>query len=591
MTTDELTLLIHSLQDQIKKGQEVESELRHQLETLEGQQRELHNDNDYLRQKMSAIQLDNSNYSNSQARLETQLYAQEQDISSLRKEIQQLSKAKRDAEKKLIAESQDYENDKSMWQQREADLYNQIRSLSVNNSNEPRTPRTPRRRSVTGTTLGIMSPFTTGLGDINENNNIIEEQDGSRDERPTPKLASIDSSYAREAKIAQRTIKAQDKLILDLKSELEKQKNLIAKQQSEFQLQSLKLVHLEHEIANVKQLNRSLMEDNESYQILLHEKTMNGEFMMNPIMQVEDNPTMKESASSSSNQGLNLAEELASSIPDWQKESEADQTIQKLNDENKTLQDTNRALQLYMNKILMKIINNKQLEDVLSIDQPSKPSTLVSYSTSNKSSAQKTNKEESGPAPTRTVSISSGSNNKDANRQRRRTISYWGSKAPPSPSTSPSSSSSTSNNKHSSMYSSPTLPPPAAAFPGRHQDGSVIKSISEDRRRHSSLIQQPAPQPERSVSTSTTTTGSSSGWAKALRRMSGIGWSSSAVKEEPTPTASTSTALPTAAFSPNIVNSDSAVSSMNEEDTSRKSSGSSTPSARRSNELGTLDEE
>jgi hypothetical protein len=29
------------------------------------------------------------------------------------------------------------------------------------------------------------------------------------------------------------------------------------------------------------------MEDNESYQILLHEKTINGEFMMNPIMQVK----------------------------------------------------------------------------------------------------------------------------------------------------------------------------------------------------------------------------------------------------------------------------------------------------------------
>ncbi|KAI8336040.1 hypothetical protein BD560DRAFT_413977 [Blakeslea trispora] len=590
MTTDELTLLIHSLQDQIKKGHEVESELRHQLETLEGQQRELYNDNDYLRQKMSAIQLDNSNYSNSQARLETQLYAQEQDISSLRKEIQQLSKAKRDAEKKLIAESQDYENDKSVWQQREADLYNQIRSLSVNNSNEPRTPRTPRRRSVTGATLGIMSPFTTGLGDINENNNSTDDQDGPKDERPIPKLAAIDSSYAREAKIAQRTIKAQDKLILDLKSELEKQKSVITKQQSEFQLQSLKLVHLEHEIANVKQLNRSLMEDNESYQILLHEKTMNGEFMMNPIMQVEDNPTMKESASSSSNQGLNLAEELASSIPDWQKESEADQTIQKLNDEIKTLQDTNRALQLYMNKILMKIINNKQLEDVLSIDQPSKPSTLVSYSTNSKPaqppSQQKQHQEGSGPTPTRTTSTSSSSNSKDTNRQRRRTISYWGSKAPTPPTPS------TNGSPHPGpAHPGPALPPPVAAFPGRNQDGGVMKSISEDRRRHSSLIQPPAPQPERSVSTSTTTTGSSSGWAKALRRMSGIGWSSNTLKEEPTPTTSTSTALPTSAFLPTYVNNDSAVSSMNEDDLSRKSSGSSTPSARRSNELGTLDEE
>lgn len=47
--------------------------------------------------------------------------------------------------------------------------------------------------------------------------------------------------------------------------------------------------------------------------------------------QVEDNPAMKESISTSSNnQGLNLAAELASSIPDWnnQKESESDQTIQ-----------------------------------------------------------------------------------------------------------------------------------------------------------------------------------------------------------------------------------------------------------------------
>jgi chromosome segregation ATPase len=104
--------------------------------------------------------------------------------------------------------------------------------------------------------------------------------------KPAPKLAAIDSSYAREAKIAQRTIKAQDKLILDLKGELEKQKSLLKEHQNETQQQSLKIVHLEHEIQNVKQLNRSLQEDNESYQILLHEKTMNGEFMMNPIMQV-----------------------------------------------------------------------------------------------------------------------------------------------------------------------------------------------------------------------------------------------------------------------------------------------------------------
>lgn len=46
---------------------------------------------------------------------------------------------------------------------------------------------------------------------------------------------------------------------------------------------------------------------------------------------MDDNPAMRESISTSSNnQGLNLAAELASSIPDWnnRKESESDQTIQ-----------------------------------------------------------------------------------------------------------------------------------------------------------------------------------------------------------------------------------------------------------------------
>jgi hypothetical protein len=178
-----------------------------------------------------------------------------------------------------------------------------------------------------------MSPFTSGLGDIGEDNVRLSDNDNSSsgEERPTPKLQVIDSSYAREAKIAQRTIKAQDKLILDLKNEVEKQKSVLQENQNESQLISLKVVHLEHEINNVKQLNRSLMEDNESYQILLHEKTINGEFMMNPIMQVdeENTVTMKESISTGTG-GLNLADELASSIPDWnnKKEAESDQTIQ-----------------------------------------------------------------------------------------------------------------------------------------------------------------------------------------------------------------------------------------------------------------------
>ncbi|KAI8884841.1 hypothetical protein K501DRAFT_284655 [Backusella circina FSU 941] len=560
-TDEEIKRMIETLQEQIKHHQEQNNELLHDMDSHTERQKELRSENEYLRQKMSGIQMDNANYSNTQARLETQLYAQEQDLTDLRKEIQQLTKGRKDAEKKLSSELQDFENDRMKWQQREADLYNQIRSLSVN-SGEPRTPRTPRRRSVTSTTL--MSPFTNYLDDIDESSQSKEAEFPSPLHlttsvstntlmKPAPKLAAIDSSYAREAKIAQRTIKAQDKLILDLKGELEKQKSLLKEHQNETQQQSLKIVHLEHEIQNVKQLNRSLQEDNESYQILLHEKTMNGEFMMNPIMQVDEiavSPSVSTSQQSvGGGGGLNLAAELnMAAVPDWN-QKETDQTISKLSDEVKQLQDTNRALQLYMNKILMKIINNKQLEDVLSIDQPKPKSTTAPSPLEIQLDQKRDGKRNttSGPVPTKTVS-STVSSKTPPNRQRRRTISYWGSKQPPPPPT-----------KNAS-----------------EQEITQLKNNDDEHRRHSSILG--ANQPEKSSST-TTSSSSSGGWAKALRRMSVIGWSSSNTKEEPPVQAS--------------VSNDSAVGSLSEEEAVRKShsSGSSTPSLRRSNELGTLAEE
>ena len=189
-----------------------------------------------------------------------------------------------------------------------------------------------------------------------------------------------------------------------------------------------------------------------------------------------------------------------------------------VNEEIKILQDTNRALQLYMNKILMKIINNKQLEDVLSIDQPSKEEKTP------KPIRPKTTTFAPPPIPTASQSESVATS-----RQRRRTISYWGSKT----------------NK---------------TTPSHHA------AAEDDKRRHSSIV---APHPERSVSTSTSGTGGSSGWAKALRRMSVIGW-----------TATKETEVDSSEEEPGL-------------DHSRKShsSCSSTPSIRRSNELGTLAEE
>ncbi|KAI9319217.1 hypothetical protein BX666DRAFT_2018369 [Dichotomocladium elegans] len=494
-------------------------------------QQDIENLNHDKMMRIEDIQHENTSLSKAQSRLETQVYAQEQDISKLRKEAQQLTKAKRDSEKKLAAELEEFENDRARWQQREADLYNQVRALSVSHG-EPRTPRTPRRRSIQD------QESTNGLT------------------VSTPKLATIDVSYAREAKIAQRTIKAQDKLIAELKSEIEKLNTSLEEQRNDAKEQSLRMQHLEHEIANVKQVNRSLMEDNESYQILLHEKTISGEFMMNPIMQVT---TSGFACLCTSTNGLNLAAEINLASVE-------------LTEENKMLQDTNRALQLYMNKILMKIISNKSLEDVLSIDQP-KPTPPPATSKLAKQAKEKnitiaTPQPAPGPPPSRTLSSTLLGKATTGRRERRRTISYWsGSKTPPPP-TPPTPSATATPNASSTQKNGNSPPTPATTpTPGL----TVDESERNGRRANGSQT--------------------NGGWAKALRRMSGIGWSSSSSSKAQGEEADVSNSSDTSSNEPAVHNNKTLESPQLTAPSMSRSTSTTSSSLRRSNELATLEEE
>ena len=92
------------------------------------------------------------------------------------------------------------------------------------------------------------------------------------EERTTP-TKPIDGVSARDAKI-----RVQDKLIADFKAELEQQKMVLHEAMTTAEAQAQRIDGLEQELASLQQVNASLMEDNESYQMLLHEKTIAGEF-------------------------------------------------------------------------------------------------------------------------------------------------------------------------------------------------------------------------------------------------------------------------------------------------------------------------
>lgn len=106
-----------------------------------------------------------------------------------------------------------------------------------------------------------------------------------------------------------------------------------------------KLQELEKALLETRITNARLMEDNESFQLLLSEKTLNGDFSKTDVMH------------SSSGLG-SLAEELESA------EGESE-NYRRLELEAKSLREQNKALSLYVESIIGRLLQHKEFENVL----------------------------------------------------------------------------------------------------------------------------------------------------------------------------------------------------------------------------------
>lgn len=110
-----------------------------------------------------------------------------------------------------------------------------------------------------------------------------------------------------------------------------------------------RLQHLEKEILDTKMLNARLVEENESFQMLLSEKTLKGDF----AAEHHDEDTS----------GLNtLAEELGNFGDDPEAHFEA---LKKIEGENRQLKDQNKALTLYVDKIIGRLLSNPGFEHII----------------------------------------------------------------------------------------------------------------------------------------------------------------------------------------------------------------------------------
>ncbi|MCJ1310852.1 hypothetical protein MMC25_004520 [Agyrium rufum] len=197
----------------------------------------------------------------------------------------------------------------------------------------------------------------------------------------SPRESSLDQG---ESKSKSQLLMQKDMLIESLRLELAEAQ---IKQVEMENMGGGRMQDLERTLLETRMTNARLMEDNESFQLLLSEKTLNGDITKVDFMQGS-------TGGGSGPGGLgSLAEELESA------EGESE-NYRRLETEARSLRDQNKALTLYVEKIISRVLQHDNFETILDqkpekvMAPPSKPAPVA------KSLPPDTSKD-LPPAPTR----------------------------------------------------------------------------------------------------------------------------------------------------------------------------------------------
>ncbi|VBB76452.1 Putative protein of unknown function [Podospora comata] len=270
-----------------------------------------------------------------QAKLEERVHEQEEQIETLTNEKRETARQMREMETIYEAERSGMMKEKEEMANREEEMQTVIQrlkdSLAQRNLDEDR----PTRQSVT---------------------NSPSIENGS--------FAPPSSIHRSDSRNNSKLLLQKDKLIESLRLELaEAQIKLVESQnQGGGRLQEVERQLMEARVANAR-----LMEDNESYQLLLQDRTLKGDFGTNDFSYLGHASANQDAlaALEGRSNGASLADELngaAESDPPNEQELE---TQRRLEAEIKSVKDQNKALTLYINKIIERLLQHQGFEHIL----------------------------------------------------------------------------------------------------------------------------------------------------------------------------------------------------------------------------------
>ncbi|KAI6354194.1 hypothetical protein MCOR25_008703 [Pyricularia grisea] len=270
-----------------------------------------------------------------QARLEERLHEQEEQIEAL-------SNEKRESTRRIHEMESIYEAERSAMAKEKEEMGNREEEMQT---------------------------VIQRLKDSLAQRNVNGADDESRPSRQATHSPGVDGSFAppsslqrSDSRNSSKLVLQKDKLIESLRLELaEAQIKLVeSENQGGGRLQEVERLLMETRMANAR-----LLEDNESYQLLLQERTLKGDFGRSiGGGGASDALAALEGRTGSSHEntgGSSLADELSEA-------SNSDEAYRRLEVELRSARDENKALTLYINKIIERLLQRADFESILNQD-------------------------------------------------------------------------------------------------------------------------------------------------------------------------------------------------------------------------------
>jgi hypothetical protein len=321
---------------------EARAEMLARMEELQEQLRQAEENSADVQKQASVLQAKLDEALKEQGIMEETVHEHIERINDLENEKKQSDKARRDMEQIYESERAAFTKEREETQTKEEEM-----QAAMQRMKESLAQREMRTNLDDG-----------GKPNVSRNSSFRNSMSSS----PNPDAGqfappSVQRSDSRgsESRNSSRLVMQKDKVIEGLRLELAEAQIRLVEVEN---MGGGRRQKMENEMYEIKVQNARLMEENESFQLLLSEKTLNGDFSNSEFLRPHSNAGSRPSSSHPT--GNTLADEL-----EGEDDGDVSEDVRKLQAEVTAAKDQNKALTLYINNIISRLLQHDQFEQIL----------------------------------------------------------------------------------------------------------------------------------------------------------------------------------------------------------------------------------